>query len=189
MDPKTDDPARESEPRRRREMPEVVTEFGSLRDYRTGGVEVINDDPKNYVFSNVFDVAAKSRPYERVAVAKNFEYVIEAARAEGVSPWYTCAHDEFTVAMDGEVTVEFVKLDDPDAHADPESQGAHLIDGEPKGRKMGWVKLRRGHMALLPVGSAYRFNATTPSCIILQSIDGPVTAHKWAEICQSKPLV
>jgi hypothetical protein len=169
-------------------MPEVVTEFGSLQDYRTGGVEVINDDPKNYVFSNVFDVASRSRPYERVAVAKNFEYVIEAARAEGMSPWYTCAHDEFAVAMDGEIKIEFVKLDDPDAHVDPESQGAHLLDGEPKGRKMGWVKLRRGHMALLPVGSAYRFSAENPSCMILQSIDGPVTAHKWAEICQSKPL-
>ena len=170
-------------------MVEVVTEFGSLQDFRTGGVEVIDDDPKNYVFSNIFDVASRSKPYERVAVGKNFEYVIESVRAEGVSPWYTCAHDEFTVAMDGEVKVEFVKLDDPDAHVSPDSQGAHLLDGEPKGRKMGWVKLRRGHMALLPVGSAYRFSAEKPSCIILQSIDGPVTVHKWAEICQSKSLV
>src|ERR1700677_100413 len=101
-------------------MSDVVTEFGSLKDYRTGGIEVIDDDPKNYVFSNIFDVAFRSKPYERVAVAKNFDYVIEAVRAEGVSPWYTCAHDEFTVAMDGEVTVEFVKLDDPDAHVDQE---------------------------------------------------------------------
>jgi hypothetical protein len=170
-------------------MSDVVTEFGSLKDYRTGGIEVIDDNPKNYVFSNIFDVAARSKPYERVAVAKNFEYVIEAARAEGVSSWYTCAHDEFTVAMDGEVKVEFVKLDDPDAHVDQESQGAHLIEGTPKGRKMGWVKLRRGHMALLPVGSAYRFTADEPSCIILQSIDGPVTLHRWAEICQSRSLV
>jgi hypothetical protein len=170
-------------------MSEPMTVFGSIRDYRTGGIEVIDDNPKNYVFSNIFDVAAKSKPYERVAVAKNFEYVIEAVRAEGVSPWYTCAHDEFTVAMDGEVTLELVKLDDPDAHADPDSQGAHLVEGTPKGRKMGWIKLRRGHMALLPVGAAYRFSAEAPCCLILQSIDGPVTVAKWAEICQSKSLV
>ena len=170
-------------------MGELITEFGSIADYRMGGVEVIDDDPKNYVFSNIFDVAARSKPYERVAVAKNFEYVIEAARADGTSAWYTCAHDEFVVAMDGEVTVEFVKLDDPDAHVAPDAQGAHLLAGEPSGRKMGWVKLRRGHMALLPVGSAYRFAAPEACCIILQSIDGPVTLHRWAEICQTKSLV
>ena len=170
-------------------MSDVVTEFGSLKDYRMGGVEVIDDDPKNYVFSNIFDVAAHSKPYERVAVAKNFEYVIEATRAEGISPWYTCAHDEFTVAMDGEVTVELIKLDDPDALVAQDSQGAHLIEGKPEGRKMGRIQLRRGHMALLPVGSAYRFTAEAPCCIILQSIDGPVTVQKWAEICQTKSLV
>jgi hypothetical protein len=34
----------------------------------------------------VFDVAATSKRYERVAVAKNLKYVHEAIRAEGVSP-------------------------------------------------------------------------------------------------------
>jgi len=61
-------------------MTQYQTRFGSLQDYEKGRVEIVDDDPKNYVFSNVFEVASKSAPYERVAVAKNFEYVIEAAR-------------------------------------------------------------------------------------------------------------
>ncbi len=64
-------------------MAEYTTVFGSLDNFRKGGVDLIDDDPKNYVFSNVFDVASKSKPYERVAVGKNFQYVIEAIRAEG----------------------------------------------------------------------------------------------------------
>ena len=94
-----------------------------------------------------------------MAVAKNFEYVIEIVRAEGVSPWYTAAHDEFVLSMDGEVEVHLVKLADPDAVVDPESEGAHRIEGDPDGKKMGRIVLRRGHMAMLPVGAAYRFQA------------------------------
>ena len=30
-------------------MSDYVTELGSLHDYRAGGVDVIDDDPKNYV--------------------------------------------------------------------------------------------------------------------------------------------
>jgi len=41
------------------------TVFGSLNDYVKGDLEIINDDPKHYAFSNVFDVASKSRPYEK----------------------------------------------------------------------------------------------------------------------------
>ena len=59
------------------------TRFGSLAHYEKGGVEVINDDARNYVFSNLFEVASKSKPYEKVAVGKNIEYVIEAIRTEG----------------------------------------------------------------------------------------------------------
>jgi hypothetical protein len=168
-------------------MEGVVTQFGSLRDYRKGGVEIIDDNPKNYVFSNVFDVAAKSAPYERVAVGKNLEYVIEVARAEGVSGWYSCAHDEFVLCMDGEVEVHLIKLDDPDSLVDPESEGAVLLDTDmPAGRKMGRIVIRRGHMALLPVGSAYRFQADGPSVILFQTIEGAVTVQKWAEICQTQ---
>ena len=89
------------------------TRFGSLAHYDKGGVEVIKDDPRNYVFSNVFEVASKAKPYEKVAVGKNIEYVIEAIRAEGTSGWRVAAQDEFALVMDGEVEVRLVKPDDP----------------------------------------------------------------------------
>jgi len=167
-------------------MQNYTTVFGSIDNYAKGGVEVLDDSPKNYVFSNIFEVAATSRPYERVAVAKNFEYVIECARAEGTSPWYACAHDEFALAMDGTVEVHLVKLDDPDAIVDPEAEGAHQLDDLPAGRKMGRIVLGKGHMALLPQGAAYRFQADRPATLMIQTIDGPVTVHKWAEICQTE---
>ena len=80
------------------------TVFGSLGKYEKGTMEIINDNPKYYVFSNVFEVASKSKPYEKVAVGKNLKYVIEALRAEGTSPWFAAAHDEAALCMDGEVT-------------------------------------------------------------------------------------
>ena len=87
-------------------MADYKTELGSLGDYRKGGVHIINDDPRNYVFSNAFEVASKSAPFERVCVAKNLEYVIEIMRAEGASLWFTAAHDEFALCLDGEIEVE-----------------------------------------------------------------------------------
>lgn len=167
-------------------MSQYTTYFGSLKDYQPGGVNVVQDNPKNYVFSNVFEVADKSAPYERVAVAKNFEYAIEAIRAEGTSDWYTCAHDEFPLCMDGEVEIEFVKLADPDSVVDPESAGAHKLSGDPKGQKMGRVVIRRGHQALLPVGAAYRFKAAEASVLMIQTVQGPETVEKWADICQTE---
>lgn len=161
------------------------TRFGSLKDYDKGGVILIDDNPKNYVFSNVFEVANNSAPYERVAVAKNFEYVIEVARAEGTSGWFTCAHDEFVLCMDGEVEVHLVKLDDPTSHAPADSQGARAIAGDPDGRKMGRLVLRRGHQGLLPRGAAYRFHSDQPACLMFQSVEGPLTVQKWADICQT----
>ena len=166
-------------------MANYITEFGSLNDFKKGGVEVIDDDPKNYVFSNVFEVARSSAPYERVAVAKNFEYVIEAIRAEGTSPWYTAAHDEFALCMGGAIEVSLVKLDDPSI-VGSDTEGAVKLPFEPKGPKMGRIVLGRGHMALLPQSAAYRFDAGAPSVAILQSLEGDVTVQKWAEICQTK---
>jgi hypothetical protein len=165
-------------------MAKYQTEFGSIHKFRKGGVTVIDDDPKKYVFSNMFEVAAKAKPYERTAVAKNFEYVIESVRAEGTSDWYTAAHDEFVISMDGQVEVHLVKLENPDSYVDPESEGAHKIQGNPDGRKMGRIVLRQGHMALLPVGAAYRFHAEQVCTLMIQTIDGPETVHRWAEICQ-----
>ena len=161
---------------------DYTTVFGSLADYRKGGVEVIEDDPRNYVFSNVFEVASKSAPYERVVVGKNLEYVIEAMRAEGSSPWYACAHDEFALCMDGTVEVHLLKPDAPAVA--PDAQGAHRLDEPPAGRKMGRLRLRRGHMGLLPAGSVYRFAAAEAGVITIQTLVGPESVEKWAEICQ-----
>lgn len=166
-------------------MSQYTTDFATIDEYDSGSITIISDDnKKNYVFSNMYEVAAKSAPYERVAVAKNFEYVIESTRAEGTSPWYSAAHDEFAVAMDYPVTVELVKLDDPDAAVDPESEGAHRLEGTPQGVKMGTIKLSLGHMALLPVGAAYRFVSDSPATLMIQTIDGPETQHKWSQFCQ-----
>jgi hypothetical protein len=159
------------------------TVFGSLKDFKKGDLEIVNDDPKHYAFSNVFDVASKSKPYEKVVVALNLGYVLEAVRAEGSSPWYAAAHDEFVIVMDGKVEVSLVKLDKPDAVVKPETQGAVLVKGEPVGRKMGYVRATNGHQVLLPRGAAYRFTAAQPSVILLQTILGELSVQKWAEIC------
>ena len=160
-----------------------TTVFGSLKDYRKGGVDIINDNPKNYAFSNVFEVADTSAAWERVVVGKNLEYVIEAARAEGTSPWYTCAHDEFVLCMDGEVEVHLVKPAEPLLAA--AAEGAHLVEGEPDGQKMGRLVLRRGHQGLLPANCLYRMAAGDASVITIQTLLGPVSVEKWAEICQT----
>ena len=159
------------------------TVFGSIDDYRKGGVECLNDDPKRYVYSNMFEFAANSRPHERIAVARNLDYTIEVCRAEGLSPWMVCAHDEFVVAMDYDVTVHYRKLDD-ESGIDDSKDGFRTLAGEPAGRAMGRIFLKRGHQALLPEKRAYRFEASRPATLLLQSISGPETREKWADICQ-----
>lgn len=166
-------------------MSQFVTEFGSLKKYSKGHIEIINDNPKHYAFSNVFEVANKSAPYEKVAVAVNLEYVIEAIRAEGTSIWMTAAHDEFAIVMDGDVEVEFMKLDNPQSLVAPEKEGTVAIAGEPVGKRMGSIQLKRGHQALLPKGAAYRFKASKPAVLIQQTMIGDLTGQKWAEICYS----
>ncbi len=160
----------------------VKTKLGSLAHYEKGGVDVIDDDPKHYVFSNVFEVAAKSKPYEKVCVGKNIKNVLEAIRAEGTSPWYTASHDEAALIMDGAVEIRLVKLDQPAAREDQE--GTTMLEGQPKGKKMGRIVARRGHMALLPKGSAYQFHADKPGVILFQTLLGPLTIERWGEICQ-----
>jgi len=158
------------------------TQFGSLEHYEKGGVEAINDDPGNYAFSNVFEVASKAEPYEKIAVAKNVKYVLEAIRAEGTSPWYTASHDESAIVMDGEVEIRLVKLDRPATSDDHE--GTTMLEGTPNGRPMGRIVARRGHMALLPKGAAYQFSAARPGVILLQSVSGDLTIERWKDICQ-----
>jgi len=166
------------------EAESYVTKFGSLEQFDKGGVDIINDDPRHYAFSNVFDVASMSKPYEKIAVAKNMQYVLEAIRAEGTSAWRTCVHDEFALVLDGEVVIDLVKLDDSPLPDD--AAGSIALDGEPQGRRMGRITCRRGHQALLPAGAAYRFTAERPSVMLQQTVVGPDTEFRWAEICQTR---
>jgi hypothetical protein len=164
-------------------MSDYTTVFASLDDYDKGRVELINDDPKYYAFSNIFEVASNAAPYEKIAVGKNMQYVLEAIRAEGTSGWRATPHDEFALVMDGTVTVELI---DPDEQlVDPESEGSIGLDDTPVGTPMGRIVAGRGHMALLPAGKAYRFSAERPSVVLLQTIAGVDTVEKWSEICQT----
>jgi hypothetical protein len=157
-----------------------VTVFGSLADYRKGSIEIVSGDPKHYVFSNIFEVASKARPYERTVVGKNIEYVQEVMRAEGVSPWFACAHDEFALCMDGEVEVELLELGAPPPK---DKNGAVLAGDAPQGKRMGRIRLKRGHQALLPAGCAYRFTASKLGVILQQTVLGELSVEKWNEIC------
>lgn len=163
-------------------MSEYTTVFGSLDNYSKGGVEIIDDDPKNYVFSNMFEVASKAKPWEKVAVAKNQEYVLEAIRAEGTSEWRVTPHDEFALVVDGAVVIEL--LDPASVLVDPNESGSRAVTGDPKGTPMGTIHIGHGHMALLPAGRCYRMSAEKPSVVLLQTIQGPDTVERWSDICQ-----
>jgi hypothetical protein len=163
-------------------MSEFHTVFGALDNFEKGHIEIINDKPTNYAFSNVFEVASKAKPYEKIAVGKNQENLIECIRAEGTSPWYTCAHDEFALAMDGEIEVHFIDLD-AGLRAPPKKEGNVTLAAEPRGPKMGYVVIKRGHQALLPANAAYQFRARKTGVILQQALEGENTVHKWKEIC------
>ena len=59
------------------------------------------------------------------------------------------------------------------------------VKGEPKGQKMGWLKIGRGHQALLPKNSAYQFHATKPAVLVLQTCKGDLSVERWDQICQT----
>jgi hypothetical protein len=84
--------------------------------------------------------------------------------------------------MDGEVEIRLVKPERPmvaETH-----EGTTMLEGSPKGRTMGRITARRGHMALLPKGAAYQFHAPRPGVILLQTIKGDLTIERWKDICQ-----
>jgi hypothetical protein len=83
--------------------------------------------------------------------------------------------------MDGEVTFNFVKLDDDQVPS--HAGGAAQLGALPNGPRMGRVVARRGHQVLLPKGSAYQLASVTPGVVLLQTMDGPVTVKRWSEIC------
>ncbi|WP_321802777.1 hydroxyquinol 1,2-dioxygenase [Burkholderia sp. BCC1993] len=155
------------------------TVFGALDSHTKGEIEITSGSAKHYAFSNVFEIASKSAPYEKVVAGKNLEYVIEVLRTDGQSPWFACAHDEFAIQMDGEVRIEFIKLDNPPATG----RGTVSAGTQPAGREMGYVVLRKGHQALLPAGCAYRFAASKPGVALVQTVLGELSVEKWADIC------
>lgn len=165
-------------------MAGYTTVFGSLDNYEKGRVVIIDDDPKAYVFSNIFEVASNAKPYEKIAVGKNLEYVLETIRCEGTSEWRATPHDEFALVMDGTVVVEFI--DPAEQLVDPDAQGSIGLSGEPAGTRMGKVTAWRGHQVLLPAGRCYRFHCDAVGVVLLQTIEGPDTVYKWAEICQTE---
>ena len=164
--------------------PVYKTVFGSLDRFDKGGVQNIDDNVKNYAFSNCFEIASKAKPYEKVVFGQNQIYVLETIRAEGTSPWYTCAHDEFALSMDGEVEIHLVKLDAAQTVANENKNGAVLVEGTPRGTKMGWMKIKRGHQALLPKNTAYQFRAAAPAVLVQQTCKGDLSIERWADICQ-----
>ncbi len=161
---------------------EYKTTYASIDNYNKGGVQMVSGNIKDYVFSNVYEVAATHEPYERIVVAKNLSYTMEACKAEGESPWYTCSHDEFAIAFDYDVEVHYIKLDDT-SFIDDEKEGSFRLDGKPEGQYMGKITLNRGHQALLPEKVAYSFKAEKPATLVLQAILGDESNEKWEEIC------
>jgi hypothetical protein len=156
------------------------TKVATLASYEKGTIEV-NDDLKHYAFSNIFEVASNSKPYERVMVVSNLEYAAEAVRAEGTSPWYTAPHDEFAIVMDGEIEFTFYQL--TDAEKPGHKAGAVKLKADPNGKRMGRIIARRGHEVLLPQGSAYQLKAAKPSVMLIQTSAGPESVEKWSKIC------
>jgi hypothetical protein len=161
------------------------TKLGSLKSYQKGSLDIVNDDKKHYAFSNLFEVAGKAKPFERVAVTKNIEYVVEVSKIDGTSPWYAAAHDEFVVIMDGDVTVNFVKLD-PSAAVPTGKRGATQLAAAPNGQKMGHVRAKLGNQVLLPAGAAYQLvNNGAPAVVLMQTLGGDITIERWKDICIS----
>jgi hypothetical protein len=158
------------------------TWLASLDSYRKGSIEIIKGKPEHYAMSNVFEVASRAAPYEKIVVGKNLKYVIETLRAEGTSPWFTASHDEFCVVMDGEIDVHFIKPSDGPL-VDGETEGSVRLEGTPSGKSMGFVRLRRGHQALLPAGAAYRFETAGKGVLLVQTILGRYSVEKWQDIC------
>ena len=85
--------------------------------------------------------------------------------------------------MDGTLRIEL--LDPVEQLVDPEAGGSIALDGEPAGNRMGTVTAGLGHMTLLPAGAAYRLHSDGVAVVLLQTIEGPDTVYRRADICQT----
>jgi hypothetical protein len=149
----------------------------SMRQYSKGGVEIVDprENVKRYVYSNVYEIGARAKPYEKLAVAKNGPYVVECIVAEGVMPqWRLQPHDEFLVCLEGEVRVDFIA---PRTELPP---GGHP---EVPGEELGYIIIREGNLCLLPKGVAYKLSAGRRSLLLQQGKQSADTVLAWEEIC------
>ena len=149
----------------------------SMASYKKGGVDIVDprENVKRYVYSNVYEVGARAKPYEKIAVAKNGQYVVECIAAEGVMPtWRLQPHDEFIVCLEGEVRVDFIA-----PRVELPAGGHHEVSGE----EMGYIIVREGNLCLLPKGMAYRFSASRRSLLLQQGKHSEETVLAWNEIC------
>jgi len=150
----------------------------NMRQYAKGGVDIVDprESLKRYVFSNVYDIGARAKPYEKLAVAKNGPYVIECIVAEGVMPtWRLEPHDEFILCLEGEVRVDFIA-----PRAELPAGGHKEVPGE----EMGYLIVREGNLCLLPKGMAYKFSAGRRSLLLQQAKQSEDTVLAWEEICE-----
>ena len=166
-------------------MSEYTTVFGSLAHYEKGRVEIIQDKARHYAFSNIFEVASQAQPYEKTAVAKNLEYVVEVLRAEGRSDWFTAAHDEFAVVMDGHSRATSGQTRRRrTAVVSADTQGSVRLPGPPTGKKMGLDETPTRTSG--PAPSRVRPISLWPNSRVLfccKRCKGPLTLEKWADIC------
>ena len=150
----------------------ITTVFGSTDNYVKGGVEITgNEEAKDYLFSNMFEVAGKARPWERIVIAKNLENTIECVRAEGLSPWYLCGHDETALVMQGGMETHFIKPADPNLAPPAEQEGSIRLESEPEGLAMGHVQGATG--PLVPVAGGGRLPVSR-HCSERASVANPV---------------
>ena len=156
------------------------TAIGSLESYEKGSIE-LDDDLKHYAFSNMYEVANNSEPFERVQVVRNIEYAVEVTKVDGTSSWYTAPHDEFATVMDEEVEFLFYKLEEDEKPA--HEAGAIKLADNPKGVKMGKITARLGHQVLLPTGAAYQMSSRKAAVVLLQTLSGQESVEKWSENC------
>ena len=150
---------------------------GSMTHHEKGGVELV--DPRErvqrYVYSNVYEIGARAKPYEKLAVAKNGPYVIECIVAEGAMPqWRLQPHDVFILCLEGEVRVDFIE---PRTELPPGGHAA--VPGE----EMGYIVVREGNLCLLPKGMAYKLSASRRSLLLQQAKQSADTVFAWDEIC------
>jgi hypothetical protein len=149
-----------------------------MSHYEKGGVDIVDpqEKVKRYVYSNVYEIGARARPYEKIAVAKNGSYVVECIAAEGMMPhWRLESHDEFLLCLEGEVRVDFIE---------PRVELPTGKHPEMQGEEMGYILVREGNLCLLPKGVAYRLSASTRSLLLQQTKQSDDTVLAWDTICE-----